>query len=183
MKPKDPVFLSGKKVVLEPLSMRHFSNRYLQWMNDPVVCADNRHAVLPCTGTQMKNYLRHAPKSKADILFAIRLKKSGRHVGNISLNGISWINRSGEISVLIGEKSVWGRGIGTDACRLVMDYGFERLGLHRIWMGMTSRNIGMVKIARRLSMKREGVFKDFLFKDGRYLDMEQWRKINAGREG
>ena len=157
--------------------MRHFSSAYLLWLNDPVVCAENRHAVFPYTEEQMLDYLRKAPMLKNDLLFAIRLKKTSKHVGNISLGGISWVNRSAEIAILIGDRGVWGKGIGFEACRLLLDYATRRLGLHRVRMGMTARNTAMVKIAEKLGMKKEGILKDALFKDGRYLDIVEYAVV------
>jgi len=175
---KSPRFLEGDRLYLEPLSWKHRSNRYLQWLNDPVVCRDNSHAVFPYDQEEMERYLKYAASSRNEIIFAIIYKKKKRHVGNISLGHISWTDRSADIAILIGEKAVWGKGIGREACGLVMDYGFGVLNLHRISIGTTARNTSMVRIAERLGMKREGRLRDALFKDGQYLDLVKYARIN-----
>jgi len=159
--------------------MRHFSSQYLQWLNDAEVCQDNRHAVFPHTAAQMKKYIESASDSGTDHVFAICLKKNNKHVGNVSVGGISWINRSCEIAVLLGEKEVWGQGIGTEACQLVLDYIFSRLNLNRVRMGMTTRNKAIIQIAKKLGMSQEGIFKQALFKNGEYLDVVQFAIFNS----
>ena len=175
---KDPIFLSGEKIYLEPLSTRHFSQQYLSWLNDAAVCRENRHAVFPYTALQLRNYVRQAPRSRDSLLFAIRLKQSGRHVGNAGIINLSWTDRSAEISLLIGDKRVWGRGVGFDVCQVLKGYCFDRLNMHRVWLGATATNTAMNRIAERLDMKKEGRFKDFIYKEGRYLDVIQWFILN-----
>lgn len=167
-------FISGEKVFLEGLSMSHFSEQYVDWLNDSVVCRENRHGVFPYTAEDLKKYLKAASSSRDAAHFAIRLKKNNRHIGNVGLVNISWIDRSVELAILIGDKSVWGTGVGSEVCRLVKDYCFDRLNMHRVWMGMTVTNKPMIKIAESLGMKKEGYFKDALYKEGRFLDVVQY---------
>ncbi len=171
-------FLSGNRVYLEPLSMKHFSDKYVGWLNDSVVCRENRHGVFPYTAVDLRKYLESASSYRDTVHFAIRLKKDHRHVGNVGLVNIAWIDRSVEIAILIGDKSVWGQGVGSEVCMILKNYCFDRLNMHRVWMGVTSTNQPMLKIAQNLGMKKEGYFKDALYKEGRYLDVVQWSVLN-----
>ena len=161
--------------------MTHRSVRYASWFNDPLVCRDNRHGAKRYTVAEVKRYIRAVAHSDRDFVFAVRLKANKKHVGNISLNGISWANRSAEISILIGEKEVWGKGIGSEACQLLLNYAFKELDLHRVSMGMTTRNKPMRRIAKKLGMREEGTFREALAKNGRYLDIIQWALVNSVR--
>lgn len=180
-RPKTVIFREGKNVVLSPLERRHVSARYQQWLNDPVVCRDNSHAVFQYSTDQMKAYVASAKATSGFHAFAIHLKSSGEHVGNITLGNISWVNRSAEIAILIGERKAWGKGIGFEACQLVLQYAFDSLNLRRVYMGMTVRNRAMVRIAQKLGMRQEGLFREALYKEGKYLDVIQFSKLNQRR--
>jgi RimJ/RimL family protein N-acetyltransferase len=82
--------------------------------------------------TQEQHWLENMRKSHTDVVFAIRLREDGRYIGNTGLHGISSRDRNAEFGISIGEKDCWGQGYGTDATRLILDHGFNRLNLHRI---------------------------------------------------
>ena len=76
------------------------------------------------------------------------------------------------IGISIGEKSLWGKGYGTDAMNALLDFGFGMLRLERMWLEVYVFN----KRARRSYDKSgfvlEGVERNGVFKQGRYLDVE-----------
>lgn len=175
--------IEGEIIRLEGLGLRHLSKEYADWLNDKEVCRDNRHARVHNTLKMTAEYVKSVDKSDNIAAFAIIAKKEKAHIGNISLINISWENNSGEISILIGNKLFWGKGIATEAYRLVIDYAFNALNFHRLAAGMTVRNIAMQKVAEKVGMLKEGVFKEAFFKDGAYLDVIRYAIINLEREG
>lgn len=174
--------LKGETIVLEPFCEAFVTPAYVRWFNDPEVCRDNRHGS-GYTLEKARAYLDKLKASPADKVFAILAGAEKIHVGNISLDHVSERNRSAHISVILGEKSFWGRGIGYEACRLVLAYAFEKLGLHRVQMGMAARNAAMIRIAEKLKMSREGVFREAFAKDGSFLDLVYYAKINPRPAG
>lgn len=174
--------LTGDTIVLIGLSERHVSERYAQWLNDKEVCKENSHGRITNTLEMTREYVKSVDKSDKIAAFAIITKKEKKHIGNISLGNISLDNNSGDISILIGEKGFWGRGIATEAYKLIIDYGFNMLNLHRLYSGMTARNIAMIKVAKNTGMSQEGVLKDAFFKDGIYADIVQYAIINPKHE-
>lgn len=173
----DEPVLTGKAIYLEGLSAKHVNQRYADWLNDKEVCRDNRHGTGDNTIEKTRKYVESVDKSDTDAVFAIMTTEGGRHVGNISLK-ISWENNSGEISIIIGEKDAWGKGIGGEAYRLVIDYGFKTIGLHRLFSGMTARNNPMIKVAQKAGMLFEGVSKGSFYKDEEYLDIVKYGIVN-----
>jgi RimJ/RimL family protein N-acetyltransferase len=93
------------------------------------------------------------------------------HIGNVSLQSLSWINRSAEFAIIMGEKEYWGQGYGEEALRFVLEHGFKKLGLNRIWTGTGSSNVGMQKLAERVGMILEGRSRQGKFNDGKFLDI------------
>ena len=174
--------LNGKNIYLESLSNKHISQAYTNWLNDKVVCRENSHGGIRYTLNMTRHYVKSVDKSDKIAAFAIIAKDTKKHVGNISLGKISWENSSGDISILIGEKDYWGKGIASEAYRLVIDYGFNKLGLHRLESGMTVRNKAMIKVARKSGMKKEGVSKEALSKYGQYIDIVRFAIINPNHK-
>jgi len=171
--------LMGDTIYLEGLSKKHVSEQYAGWLNDKDVCRENSHGNVHNTIEMTRDYVASVNKAANIAVFAIISKKENRHVGNISLGRISWINNSGEISILIGGKDYWGKGIGTEAYRLVISYGFNILGLHRLYSGMTVRNKGMIKVAEKVGMVKEGLSKEAFSKEGVFIDVVNLAILNS----
>ena len=76
-----------------------------------------------------------------------------------------------EIALVIGDRSVWERGVGTEVCRLMMDYAFGRLSLRRIQCATYETNAAMQKLAVTLGMREEGRRRQAAFKNGAYIDV------------
>lgn len=171
-------FLEGNSIYLKDLSIEDITDEYVQWLNEPVVCSFNAHARFPNNAEKTKKYVEETNSSKLVILFAIYDKKKDIHIGNICLNKIDWVNRSAEIAIIIGNKNYWGKGVGTEAYKLVIKYAFDVLNLHRLYSGMAKVNVGMVKVAEKVGMKKEGMAKEALFKNGKYLDVVLYGILN-----
>ena len=135
---------------MEPFSEKHLSEKYVGWFNNPVVCQFNRHGKGDYSIEKARQYLAEVKKSENTIVFAIWRRGVEEHLGNISINDIDWDHRSGEISILIGERQHWGKGFGHEAVDLAVKYGFNELKLQRLWVEMTMTNVGMINIAKNL---------------------------------
>lgn len=165
------VFLEGTGLYLRPLLPDDALGKYPGWLNDADVSRGNSHQIYPYTREQAAEFIKNLAGRRDQLVLAIVEKKAGEHIGNISLQNINFINRSAELAVLLGEKSVWGQGHGYEAARLLVFHGFEALNLRRIELGTPEFNIGMQKVAEKLGMKHEGVKRSAFFKNGRYFDI------------
>lgn len=170
MKKRPDIFLSGKNILLTPLTKEDVTDEYVSWLNDEEVCRDNSHATFPNTKEKTYAYVESLTAGNRQSVFCIRWKKNLEHVGNIALQNINWVNRSAELAIIIGNRKYWGKGIGTEAYSLLIGYAFERLNLNRVSSGQTVRNTGMLRVCEKCGMKKEGVFREAMFKEGRYLD-------------
>lgn len=164
-------FLEGEKVFLRPLRAEDADGDYPGWLNDAEASQGNSHHVFPYSRQEALDYIGSASGRRDQIVLAIVDKACQRHVGNVSLQCINFIHRSAELAILIGDKGAWGKGIGFEACELLVEHGFKALGLRRIEFGTPETNIGMRRIGEKLGMKKEGVKRGAFFKDGRYCDV------------
>lgn len=102
---------------------------------------------------------------------AISLKEEDKHIGLVSLTDIDLCNGIAQCSILIGEKSLWGKGLGTEAILLLLHHGFYTLGLTRIEARQLIFNQASVRLFEKCGFKVEGFLRKAVFKDGRHQDL------------
>lgn len=104
-------------------------------------------------------------------LFAIRPVDGAGMVGCLELDGILWSHRNAWLSILLGDRSSWGRGWASEAMRLVMAFAFDELNLHRLQLTVFADNERALRLYDRLGFVREGAYREFLLRDGKAQDM------------
>lgn len=172
----------GERVYLRPIELSDADGVYPSWLNDPEICRYNSHGDTLYTREMAQSYIKSVIDNPNMVVLAICLRQDGRHVGNIALQQISLKNRNAELAVLIGDSSVYGRGIGYEAGKLLVEYAFCTLKLHRLYCGTHSENIGMQKLALKLGMSEEGRRRDALWKNGSFADIVEYGLINTVSE-
>lgn len=95
----------------------------------------------------------------------------GRFVGCAYLLGISWIHRSAEFAIMIGDKDRWGKGLATQATQGTLRHAFDDLQLHRVWLTVNADNDRAKRLYERCGFKHEGTFRSAVFKSGEYIDV------------
>lgn len=166
---------------LIPFSRRVLENNniesdYYNWFNNSETTKYNSHGLFPKSAEEMEAFLNAQDRpNNNSIHYAIIAKKVDNnifvHIGNASLQSINWVNRSGEIAIVIGESDYRGMGLGEKVCSILIKHGFEKLNLHRIWTGTAATNIAMNKVAEKIGMKKEGCFRDGMYLHGKYVDI------------
>ncbi len=95
----------------------------------------------------------------------------GKPIGTTGLGNVSLKDHNAMFGIAIGEKDYWSRGYGTEACRLLVRYGFEQLNLHRINSGVISFNERSARMHRRVGFKEEGRQREGMFRNGQFHDL------------
>ena len=167
-------FLVGEIIYLRTIESSDLNEHYQQWFNDEEVCQFNSHHRFPSYLDNLNEYYTAVIKTKNNLVLAIVDKANDTHLGNIALQNINYIDRSAELAIIIGEKEYWKKGVGVEACRLIIAHGFKALNLHRIYCGTSQANSGMQKLAQKLGFKEEGVQREALYKNGKYEDTVQY---------
>ncbi|PHV12481.1 GNAT family N-acetyltransferase [Chitinimonas sp. BJB300] len=174
-----PPFLRGPRVHLRALSEADADGHYVTWLNDAEACAGNSHHVFPFSREAAREFIRSNQNRQDSLMLAIVIAESGRHVGNIVLNQIHPRHRSAEFAILLGDRSVWGTGIGYEASLLLIEHGFKALGLHRIYCGTYANNVGMMALAFKLGMREEGRRIEAAWKNGQFVDVVEFAVLSA----
>lgn len=164
-------FLTGDTVYLRTIEESDLNENYQQWFNDEEVCQFNSHHRFPMYLQDLGEYYRDVIKSQGNLVLAIVDKTTDKHIGNIALQNISSTDRLAELAIIIGDKEYWSRGVGYEACRLLITHGFNALNLHRISCGTSEVNVSMQKLAAKLGFTKEGTQREALFKNGVYQNI------------
>ena len=93
----------------------------------------------------------------------------GAHIGSVGLR-ILPAHKNAELGIMIGDKRYWNKGYGSDAMRVILRYGFDRLQLHRIGLKVYSYNPRAYHVYKRFGFKKEGVGRQAILLRGRYYD-------------
>ena len=91
-------------------------------------------------------------------------------VGFVGLSNISRQNKNADLHVVIGEDKYRGKGIGRKAVKWIVDYGFNKLKLHKINLGVVEQNEVAIKLYKSLGFEIEGKMKDEVFYNGKFYD-------------
>ncbi len=104
-------------------------------------------------------------------MFAIVTNHDAKHIGNIKIGPIHFHYRYADISYFIGEKKMWNRGIATEAIKLICDFGFQNLQLHKIEAGVYEDAVGSWKALEKAGFLREGILREHV------LHKDHWRHV------
>ncbi|MGD2165946.1 MAG: GNAT family protein, partial [Anaerolineae bacterium] len=103
--------------------------------------------------------------------FGTRLHERDDLVGTLQLDGIVWAHKVCGIGLAIGSRENWSHGYGYEAAQLGLTFAFDELNLHRVTATVFSYNERSIALLEKLSFQREGVFREFLERDGERHDM------------
>ena len=156
------------RVLLRALEVEDYKTSVF-WRNDPEVWAKTGGNAFFVSSEQEKNWVENAIfDHKNDIRLAICMIKDSCYIGNVYLNSIHWINRSAEFSIFLGDKTHWGEGFGTEATLLMLKYGFDQLGLERIFLLVLEENASAIKVYQKCGFHTEGTLRRSIYKDGEF---------------
>ena len=164
------VFLVGENVLLRSLELDDL-DRFCTWFADREVVKYSLGTWLfPWSKHETEAWLKQTLENKESLSLGVVEKATARLIGYAGITAISRINHSGEYFILLGEKSCWGKGYGTEVTRLLVHYGFASLNLHRIMLTVSEPNIGGVRAYRKAGFQQEGVLRQACYRDGAYHD-------------
>lgn len=91
--------------------------------------------------------------------FAVTVRGSGRLIGGAGIRAADECFRAADMGYCL-RRDAWGLGLGTEAARGLIGFGFERLGLHRIWATCDTGNARSARVLEKAGMALEGTMRD-----------------------
>jgi RimJ/RimL family protein N-acetyltransferase len=178
----DVVFLKGGKVYLRPVRSEDLSI-FLRWTNDPEMRWLYLKRPFPIDEIEGSKWVMELHKRTDTVILVICLK-SGRAIGMIGLYHIDWKNRVGTTENVIGEKQFWGKGYGSEAKMLILNYAFNTLNLRKVCATVYGFNKRSQAYNKKCGYQVEGVQRQHIFMNGEYHDRilmavfrDEWQPI------
>lgn len=158
--------LIGASVVLRPITVNDSAAMFASLFDQ-----EN----MRLTGTQasfsleeVQQHCQRIEKAEDRVDLAITLKENPEYIGEAVLNQIDWKNRSANFRIALAGQSFYGKGYGTEAARLLVEYGIQVLKLHRIELEVYDFNPRAQHVYEKIGFVTEGIKRDVLLWEGEY---------------
>lgn len=164
-----PEFIEGSGVVLR----RHVPSNvaaFQRWYSDPEVARLARYQDGPMRPDEIDRFFQLRALGAESLTMAIHERETDRLIGSCALSQVDGENGSAMYHITIGEKDMWGRGLGTEATQLMLDHAFGTLGLHRIALTVFEFNERAIRAYVRCGFMVEGRARESIWRDGRWWD-------------
>lgn len=161
------ITISGDNVALGPIH-RDLLEINHRWINQ---LETSRFLVMGVMSLEAEeDWYERIASGKDIVYFAIYEKATMRPIGGVNLHNISAEHRKAELGIMIGEKDLRGKGYGTEAVKLMCDYGFHAMGLNSIMLMTYEWNVAGQKAYKRAGFKEIGRRRQARWFAGKYWD-------------
>jgi RimJ/RimL family protein N-acetyltransferase len=117
------------------------------------------------------NFVDFGTPNPSAYYFHLRTLADDTLIGFVVLFNIKWSNQSAEMAIGIGVPEYRGKGYGSDALRLILNYAFSELNLYRVALTVIDYNTEAVRAYERVGFVREGVKRHAIQRGGQRFDM------------
>ena len=170
--------LVGERIYLSPMNPDDYEIN-TKWLNDANITqylSIHNHMV---SLLGEKRYLEDT--STKDCHFVIVNLDSDEAIGNIAFDEIDYRNGAAVLGIFIGEENYRGKGYGSEAIKLLLNYGFNELRLHSVTLTVLADNARAIKAYEKCGFKEFGRKHDALYRNGKYVDIIYMEIINNGK--
>lgn len=155
-----------QNITIKNFIKKNINNRYINWLNDPEVVKYSSQKKFKHT---YKSCLKYYNKCQIENCYYLAIFIKKKHIGNIYCKLKS--SKSISIRILLGDKNFWNKGMGFLIYKILINNFFHNLNYERVYSNTTNKNIGMIKIFKKLRkvykyqiVKREGIVKAIYYK-------------------
>jgi ribosomal-protein-alanine N-acetyltransferase len=139
----------------------------ISWLEDMEVTARLGRRFVPSLEWE-RGWLQRTAEEPDSIVWAI--EHEGRSVGTTGIHAIDWANQHGRTGTLIGDRSLWGRGIARELMQLRAGFAFTQLPLRKLKSAYLEGNEASARAQRAAGYREVGRLREEFFRDGRWLD-------------
>lgn len=161
--------LKSAHVALTPLTKTD-SPLLWQWINDRELVLFNS-SYQPVSEPEHEAWFE-AIRNRSDVfIFGIRLWETDRLIGSCQLHSINSVSRSAELQIRLGNTDEHGKGYGTEAVKLLLQFAFSDLNLHRVYLHVFATNTRAIKVYEKSGFVREGTLRQADYVDNQFVDV------------
>ena len=161
--------LDGDKIYLLPISKKDTEN-VIRWRNEPFV-QDKFIYREKFTKESHEKWLETMVDTGKVTQFIIYTKSEKKPIGSVYLRDINPQNKKAEFGIFIGELEYLGKGFGNEAAKLVLNYAFHILCLHKVMLRVFASNKRAIRSYEKAGFVQEGYFKDEVKIGNEYYDI------------
>ena len=179
-------FLIGKRIQLRPFEEED-APVVAGWINDPEL----REVLLVRFAKSVKDEREWIASLSSkgppeNIVFAVELKTTRKLIGSIGMHSIDWVHRRAMTGIFLYPRTSRGKGYGTEAKNLMLDYAFGELGLLSLWAIAIEGNAASIRALEKQGYRRSGVFRKSTLVKGAWVDSiyfdilrEEWEELRG----
>ena len=153
---------------LKLLNPDDVSDAYVSWMNNYEIVKFTEQRYLPQTKENITKFVLNKQKAENEFLFGIFFEN--QHVGSIKLGPINPYHKTADVSFIIGRMDLWGKKIGTNALRKLIDVTFKHTEVRKITAAYYSDNYASGRIFYKCGFTIEATLPDELIFEGKCMD-------------
>lgn len=159
----------GENIRLRPFEAGDAAS-YRSWVNQADYATLLGRA-LPVTEAEHERWYQSAIQRDNAVFFSVETLENQLYVGNVWLWNIHWINRNAELRILLGHPEAQGKGYGTEACRLLLEVAFKRLGLNKVYLYVSDVNPRARRTFEKAGFAEEGHLRGEFYLEGAFHDV------------
>lgn len=161
----------GDRIYLSPRGASDEEiEKFTEWMNDFQVTDYINKSEQIMTVIGEKEWLENTARKNENKNFNIIDLNSNKLIGTIGLEKFNWTSRNAVLGIFIGDKNYRNNGYGTEAIKLLLEFGFKYLNLHSIRLSLLSVNERAHKCYLKCGFKDAGKSREEIFLNGKYYD-------------
>jgi len=167
------MILEGLLVDLVPFG-KAFDEREYDWRNNEAwfwATVGERHVISKTSIKRRQEEHREWVERGSQMVYFGVQTKDGKPIGDFWLNWVLPHHRLSMLGASIGEPDYWGGGYGTDALLLLVDYAFDWLDMHKLWLATMSPNVRVIRQMEKVGFTLEARVREEVWSDGLWADM------------
>jgi len=157
------------EVRLRPIAVDD-SERFVAWRNSESV-RSNFIFRADLSVTDQQRWVTEQVDTGKVAQFIIEVGGERMPVGSTFIRDIDRVHRRGEFGIFIGDEAMRGKGVGTEAAKLIIEHGFRALDLNKIFLRVLAHNVGAARSYENAGFVREGYLRQDVILDGRPTDV------------
>lgn len=171
-------FIKGKRLFLRKLRLTDVTMEYVNWLKDSEVNRFLEARFQKWSLTKLRRSVQDIRRNKEYLFLGIFLNKTHKMIGTVKIGPINKFHKYSGLGIMIGEKSLWGQGYGSEVIKLATDFTYKKLKLHKLFAEICAENYGSLHAFIKSGYQKIGTRKKHLLVNGIYLDNAIFEKIN-----
>lgn len=158
-----------RMIYLAPLTSKD-SETLFNWINERDLVIFN-NSYKPTHEANHQTWFDNITLKKDVFIFGIKRTTDGKLIGSCQLNNLNLVHRHAELQIRIADDENRGKGLGSDAVRMLLRFAFKDLNFNRVFLNVFATNSRAIRAYEKIGFLREGELKQHVFIDGNYLNV------------